>query len=146
MILQIVCSAVATLGFAVLFNIRGKAIIIASLGGGVGWLVYLVSFKFTKSVVFSSFIASFCISIYSEIAARIFSKPATVFIVCAIIPLVPGAGMYYTMFENIKENFARSLSIGSETLYTAGAIAVGIALVSALSRMVFSIMSFIRKD
>ena len=73
-------------------NIRGKNLIIASLGGGVAWFTYLLSGRLQPSIVFSLFLASMVGSIYSEIMARIYKNPVTMFIICAIIPLVPGAG------------------------------------------------------
>ncbi|HOV64896.1 MAG TPA: threonine/serine exporter family protein, partial [Spirochaetia bacterium] len=60
----------------------------------------------------------------------------TVFIVSAIIPLVPGGGMYYTMMESIRGNIDGALSFGFETVSIAGAIAAGLAIASSLIRLV----------
>jgi len=43
--------------------------------------------------------------------------------------------MYYTVFEAVKGNVVESLNYGIETISLAGVIAVGIILVSTLSRL-----------
>jgi len=133
MILNSFYAFLSSLGFGVLFNIRDKNLIIASLGGGLSWFTYLLSARLQPSLVFSLFLASLVGSIYSEIMARIYKSPVTIFIICAIIPLVPGGGMYYATLEAVKGNFDSSLSKGVETLFSAGAIAIGIVFVSSIS-------------
>ncbi|HEY8804158.1 MAG TPA: threonine/serine exporter family protein [Clostridium sp.] len=133
MILNSFYAFLSSLGFGILFNIRGKNLIIASLGGGLAWLTYLISGRLQPSIIFSLFLASIMGSIYSEIMARIYKNPVTMFIICAIIPLVPGGGMYYATLEAVKGNLNVSLTKGVETLFSAGAIAVGIVFVSSIS-------------
>ncbi|HSV95937.1 MAG TPA: threonine/serine exporter family protein [Spirochaetota bacterium] len=127
---------IATLGFSILFNIRGLNIILAAFGGAAGWLAYLLSMSFPVGPIFSFFIASIVVGVYAEVMARVRSAPATTFAICAVIPLVPGGGMYYTMFESIRGNTARSLELGMETLITAGAIATGLVLVSSVTNLI----------
>ncbi|MBU3175086.1 threonine/serine exporter family protein [Clostridium estertheticum] len=133
MILNSFYAFLSSLCFGVLFNIRGKNLIIASLGGGLAWLTYLISGRLQTSLVFSLFLASIVGSIYSEIMARLYKNPVTMFVICAIIPLVPGGGMYYATLEAVKGNFTVALTKGAETLFSAGAIAVGIVLVASIS-------------
>ncbi|WP_298836610.1 threonine/serine exporter family protein [Clostridium sp.] len=133
MILNSFYAFLSSLGFGVLFNIRGKNLIIASLGGGLAWLTYLISGRLQPSLVFSLFLASMVGSIYSEIMARLYKNPVTMFVICAIIPLVPGGGMYYATLEAVKGNFTLALTKGAETLFSAGAIAVGIVFVASIS-------------
>jgi len=82
--------------------------------------------------------ASIIIGIYSEIMARILKSPVTTFAVCAMIPLVPGNGMYYTMYESVNGNAAKALSTGVQTMASAGAIAVGVLLVSSVTKIINS--------
>ncbi|MBU3158608.1 threonine/serine exporter family protein [Clostridium frigoris] len=133
MILNSFYAFLSSLCFGVLFNIRGKNLIIASLGGGLAWLTYLISGRLQPSLVFSLFLASMVGSIYSEIMARLYKNPVTMFVICAIIPLVPGGGMYYATLGAVKGNFTVALTKGAETLFSAGAIAVGIVFVASIS-------------
>lgn len=129
----------SSLGFGLIFNIRGKNLFFSSLCGGLGWFVYLVSSNFisTKNS-FNYFLAAIFISLFSEISARALKTPVLVFLVCGIIPLVPGSGMFYTMLETLKGNVDEALSLGCNTLMLAGAIATGSILVSSITRLYFS--------
>ena len=59
----------------------------------------------------------------------------------ASAPLVPGAGIYYTVYAFITGDNAGALFKGVETLKIAGAIALGIVLVLALPRGVFRVFA-----
>lgn len=141
MILQVICAFTATIGFGILFNVRDKYLFYAALGGTLGWLVYLIAMNLNCSVMLSTFIASIVISIYSEIASRVLKNPVTLFLICALIPLAPGSGMYYTILAIVQGNVMDSLTKGIETLSIAGLIALGIILVSTLSRLIQRIIS-----
>lgn len=139
MILNSIYSLFCSLGFGILFNIHGKRLFYAALGGGIGWYFYLLPQKYTHSIALSLFIASLVISIYSEIVARIFKAPVTLFLVVALLPLVPGAGMYYTMYQSIVGNATKSLSLGIETIFNAGAIALAPMVVSSVTKVILAI-------
>lgn len=126
---------ISSLGFGILFNVRGKNLIIASIGGAFGWLFYTLTNNSMGSEVVALFIASIAISVYSEIFARVMKNPVTIFLICALIPLVPGGGMYYTTFEAVRGNINESIVLGIQTLFNAASIAVGIILVSTISKI-----------
>ena len=97
MLLTAFGSFMATLGFGILFNIKGKKLILAGLGGMIGGVTYTLLKQNGFNEVGSLFLASAAFSLYSELLARLCKTPVTTFIVCALIPLVPGGGMYETM-------------------------------------------------
>lgn len=86
--------------------------------------------------MFSFFIASAMGAVYSEIMARVKKTPVTTFVICSIIPLVPGGGMYNTMFEVVQGNINNALILGLKTLSIAGIIAVGVFFVSSISKTI----------
>ncbi|EQB87156.1 uncharacterized membrane protein YjjB (DUF3815 family) [Clostridium punense] len=134
--ISVLYAFISSLGFGILFNVRGKNLIIASIGGGVGWLFYLLTKNSTGSEIVSLFVGSLVISIYSEIFARVMKNPVTIFLICALIPLVPGGSMYYTTFEAVQGNIDKSIVLGIQTLFNAASIAVGIILISTISRII----------
>ncbi len=136
MIKQILLSTLGSLGFGFIFNIKGKKLIFASLGGGLGWGIYNLLTRLNTSVLFAMFCASIAISIYCEIAARLLKSPVTTFIIVSLIPLVPGSGMYYTMYETIQGNTSKAIHTGISTLACAGTLAIGIILVSSITRQI----------
>lgn len=139
MIIKAVYALLASLGFGVMFNIEGKNLLFASLGGAITWFVYLLYLKYGSSNLVALFIASIAAGAYSEILARILKTPVTVFSVISIIPLVPGGGMYYTMLDIVQGNVNNSLNTGLNTISSAGSIAAGILLASSLTKVLLFI-------
>lgn len=133
---QTVVALIASLGFGVIFNIRGKNLFFATVGGGLSWLSYLLLKKFNVSDILSLFISSVIFSIYSEVCARFLKTPVTTLVICALIPLVPGAGMYYTMYETITGNVSNALELGLNTIASAGTLALGVIFVSTITKQV----------
>jgi uncharacterized membrane protein YjjB (DUF3815 family) len=66
---------------------------------------------------------------YSEIFARILKTPKTAFIFPAIVPMVPGGSLYYTMSHIISGNMDEALRYATSTLSMAIALAFGIVVV-----------------
>jgi uncharacterized membrane protein YjjB (DUF3815 family) len=72
---------------------------------------------------------------YAEAMARIRKYPAISYLVVAIFPLIPGAGVYYTMDHAVHGNMDLFASQGMHTAAIAGIMAVGILLVSTTVRL-----------
>lgn len=136
MITQIASAFLASFGFGIIFNIKGKHLIFASIGGALSWYSYLYLKENNVSDILSLFISSIFFSIYSEICARRLKTPVTTIVVCALIPLVPGSGMYYTMYETISGNINRAVELGVNTLASAGTLALGVIFVSTITKQV----------
>lgn len=121
--------------FAIIYNVQGLGVLICSLGGALGWLVYLLSAPLLQSDIAQMFAAAVAISIYAEVMARKRKFPVTGYQLVAILPLVPGGGIYYTMEHAINGEIDAFLASFLHTLGVAGAIAVGVLLVSSIVRM-----------
>lgn len=128
----ILSSFIASLGFGVLFNIKGNKLLLAGIGGSIGGTVYQIMIFFGASEIFSMFLGSISFSLYSEVLARIYKTPVTTFLICALIPLVPGGGMYRTMLLVIQGKAEAALSMGLNTLSIAGVLVLGIMIVSTM--------------
>lgn len=129
-------SFIASLGFGILFNIKGKKLLLAAIGGSLGGVVYQICLDIGASELSAMFFASICFSLYSEILARIAHTPVTTFIICALIPLVPGGGMYRTMLAAIQGDIMKALTMGLDTITIAGALVLGILLVSTIMKAI----------
>lgn len=134
MIIEVIAASLAAFSFGVLFNIKGKRLVIACIGGGLGWFVYKLCLGYQIGEASSCFISAICFSIYCEVCARIYKTPSTTLSVCCLIPLVPGYGVYNTMYEFIVGNYTEGVNYGINTLAIAGALALGIIFVSTVFR------------
>lgn len=120
--------------FCFIFELRRWWYILsAAISGAVGWFVYLSLSDLTD--VSRYLLATIAVAALSEIFARLYKIPATVFLIIGIIPLVPGGGIYYTMEALINGDLPLFVRYGMETAASAGAIAVGCSLVSSVARI-----------
>lgn len=133
---QFLFAAIATLGFAGYFNVKGsKVLIAASISGGISYAIYYVFTYFNREVP-GVFVAALLMGVMGEFWSTRLKAPSTIFIMPGIIPLVPGAGMYYTMLDFANEDFTQMIATGAHTFSIAGAIAMGILVGSIFSKSV----------
>ncbi len=123
----------ACLGFTFIFNVYGVGKLICCLGSSLGWLVYLLGGK----SIFAAFLAAVAIGTYSEIMARVRRCPATSYLLIALLPLVPGGGVYYAMSYCVQGNRALFFDTLLNTVGIAAALAVGAMVASSLFRTLF---------
>ena len=129
-------SFIAAAEFGVLFQAPKKSLPVSGVIGAVGWVVYIY---IRKDLGYDSFYAMFAatvaLSLLSELAARIFKQPVTVFVIPGIIPIVPGLGMYKGMAAIIENNYDTGVNILITTVMDAGAIALGMMLMTSVFRV-----------
>ena len=126
---------IGCIGFSIQFNIHGPGVLVCALGGVLGWVAYVLSMEFCLGVVPANLVGGLCAALYAEIMARIRKYPAISYLVVSIFPLIPGAGVYYAMCHAVEGNTDLFALKGMETAAIAGAIALGILLVSTAFRM-----------
>ena len=134
-VLQCFACLVGCIGFSILFNIHGKGTWLCPFGGMLTWAVYLVAVDLGCGIIGATFWAALFGSAYSEAMARIRKYPAISYLVVSIFPLLPGAGIYYTVSYALENQMELALSKGLETASVAGVMAVGILMISTLVRV-----------
>lgn len=135
-IIQLATAFVGSLGFALLFRVKRERLLLASVGGLLAWGVYLLMGLVTDQEVVRYFVASVALTVYAEILARLVRCPATLFIVTASIPLIPGGSLYQTMqyfMQNDLEAFSRQ---ALTTVLLAVALAVGMLFPTAIFQLI----------
>lgn len=142
MLLEILWAAGSTLAFGIIFNLKGKKLFFASVGGAIGWAVYIFFKNSGYSVPASFLFSSIAITIYSEIMARILKTPVTSTLIASLIPLVPGSGIYFTMSYLVENKIEKAVEKGTETILVTVAITVGIVLVSTFSQIYYKIRRY----
>ena len=135
MIFEIVSSFLAVY-FTMIFEVPKRYSVYCGLAGAVNWWVYLIAMNQTSSSMLASFFASFAVAIFSQVFARILKAPVSVFLVTGILPTVPGAGIYRTVYYLIRNNSHQCTYYLLQTIQVAGAIAMAIFLTDSLFRMV----------
>ena len=123
--------------FCLIFEVKKPLfILLCSLNGAVAWTVYLLLDGIGHEVA-RYLIATIVAAVLAEGFARIMKAPATIFLIIGILPLVPGSGLYNAMDCLISGDSVMFVQIGLETASYAGAIAVGVSMVSSIARILF---------
>lgn len=138
---QCIVSFVATVAFSLLFHAPKNQYVWCGITGMAGWAVYWLLMQVENP---SPVTASFAGAVVLALLTRIFSvarrTPYAVYITAGIFPLVPGAGIYYTVYYFIMAMNQEASAKGIETLKIAVAIALGIVLVLALPGKLFHLV------
>ncbi len=124
----------ATIFYCIIMQLPKKALWISSLSSALTYIVYRVAFLSIESEYMGYLAASCFAALSAEILARACKMPATIFIFPAVIPLVPGLGLYRTMLCLVQSDMSGFASEGTKTLIISGIIAVTVAVMNALFR------------
>ncbi len=91
-------SAIAALGFALLFNVPRRALPYCVLAGAVGHSTRLLLIDgFQANIVPATLAAATLVGFIAKYCARHLQIPSMIFAVCGAIPMVPGVFAFQTM-------------------------------------------------
>jgi len=136
----------AALGFAVLFNVPHRTLVIVWLLGAAGGLTKLLLMYAGAGIIFSTFAGASLIGILSVSAAYNKDAPPLVFSIPSVIPMVPGAFAYRMMLglielassTNSNDAYYKTLSEttgnGLKTMFILIALAAGVSIPMLISR------------
>lgn len=119
-----------TLGFSVFFGVKPKRLPWTVLGGTIVCAVYVLTVKY--GVFVSCTLASLFATFYCELMARIQRAPVVTFLSPAIIILVPGGGLYYTISSMLEKRYTEAGQYCLGVLDACLGIAAGIMVASLL--------------
>ena len=96
---------------------------------------YLTALELGVGIIYANLLGGIVASVYAELMARLRHFPAISYLVVSLFPLLPGAGIYYTMAYAVQNEMTRFAQKGYQTAAIAGALALGILLVSTAFRI-----------
>lgn len=123
-------------GFCVIFNIHGRGSLLCAAGGIITWLFYRLTLFLGGTDLTACFWATTAASLYAETMARIRKYPAISYLVVSVFPLLPGAGVYYTMRYAVRGEMDLFAQQGTQTIAIAGVMAAGILLSSTAVKLI----------
>lgn len=141
-LIETCAAALGTVAFSLLFGAPERYYLECGLTGGGGWLLYRVLMASTAcSPILATFLAAAAVALYSRIAAVRRRCPTTVFLIAGIFPLVPGAGLYWTVYYLVTGEVSLAWASGATALKAAFAIVLAIAAAFELPRSVFRVFA-----
>lgn len=136
---QLPAAFIGTIGFSALFGAPRRYYLECGLAGTAGWAVYLLLASAGPThVVGAAFLGALAVAVMAHLLAVTRRCPVTVFLICGIIPLVPGGGIFWTAYYIITNQLRLAATTGftalKVTIAIAGAIILAAALASRLQR------------
>ena len=131
-VIQLIAAFIGSMGFCMMFRLRPGLLVPASAGGLLCWGVYLMSMQWSDGIFAAAFAASAFAAMYAEILARLLKAPATLFLIPAVVSLVPGGTLYYAMSYAVQGDLEMSGSYWAETVQYVLGIACGMCIIWAL--------------
>ena len=139
---QAAAAFLGTVGFAVLYGVPRKEYVYASLCSTIGWMVYLLMVRLAgATVVESTFVATLAVVLVSRFMAVFRRCPVIVFQICGVFPLIPGAGIFWTVYYIVNKQLSEAFASGFTALGMAVAIVLGIIFITSLPGRMFKIAS-----
>ncbi|MBL0385376.1 threonine/serine exporter family protein [Tumebacillus sp. ITR2] len=135
LLLLLVMSWLATLGYAILYHVPKSASLWVGLIGTAAWLSQDLAMRFGVSSVGAAFVGGLVVSVLSEYLARLKRMPVIVFVVGGIVPLVPGSSAFRTMREFVTGHQLQGLAQGTNTFLIASAISAGLVIAGTIMRL-----------
>ena len=140
-VIQFIAAAIGTWGFSAVFSTPKKEYFFCALNGGIIWITYLLLKDAGVGLTMSCMGSTFVITILARAFSAIRKNPVTVFLITAIFPLVPGAGIYYTAYYLIMNDVAMAALKGMETFKVVGGMVLGIVFGFFMPKVIFDILA-----
>lgn len=128
----ILAAGIGSAGFAFLFNSSKVQILCAATSGLAVSGLYLLLASHYESILLNNMLCAMFVTLYAELFARILKAPSSVFLFPAMVSLVPGGFLYYSMYGLVTGTPDAAWENANATLLTALGIAMGILVVSVL--------------
>ena len=135
-LVKLVASFVGTFGFAIFMHAPKRAWLPASAIGGVAYALYWTLVQLGANAPMAMFLGALLGSVLGQYCARRMHMIATIFVLLAMIPLVPGLGLYRCMHYLAQEMYGAGADAGVRAMVDIVMIALGLAVGSHLFRMV----------
>jgi len=140
-VFQAIAAFVGTVGFAVLYGVPRSEYIHVGVCSAVGWMAYLVMLRLVgATVIESNFVATIVVVLVSRFMAVYRRCPVIVFQICGVFALIPGAGIFWTVYYLVNKQPSEAFASGFTALGVAVAIVIGIIFVTSLPGRMFKIV------
>ncbi len=122
-------------GFGALLHAPKKGVLWGSIIGSLGYTSYWLIFHLAGSELLAMFVGALLAAALGQIAARRLHMISTVFVTIAILPLVPGIGLYRAMSAMGQGD----MMTGAKTAVHAMSLILMIVMGTGLGSALFSI-------
>ncbi|OAR26567.1 hypothetical protein A8W25_13050 [Streptomyces sp. ERV7] len=135
-VVQTLASMVLCLTFAVLLQQERSTVWIATVNGGIAWVIYAsIAVTAKGSPIMATAVAAGLVGLFGQLLARYRNTSALPYVTAAIGPLLPGSATYFGVLAIAQNHRDQGLANIAKAAALAMAIAIGVNLGSEMSRM-----------
>lgn len=135
LLLAVPLAFLSSCGFAIMFDVPYRALLVAALVGAIGYTVFRLAGRAALPTGAAAFLAGMAISALAELLARPFRLPTSIFTIPGFLPLVPGAAAFRTLLHFAGDDYTGGIEGLVRTTIIVVALAAGIGTISALARL-----------
>lgn len=132
LIKEIIFSFFATVFFANIMGATKKTIYWTGIIASIGYVICMIMVRHGNELA-GYFIGTCIIVILSTMFSRVQNKPSITYIFPAVIPLVPGIGLYRTVLSIVQNNNEMAAKYGIESLMIAITMAMAMTVINVTS-------------
>ncbi|MCD8041301.1 MAG: threonine/serine exporter family protein [Clostridia bacterium] len=134
-ICYVTCSTGAA-GFCLCMNARGKRLAYGVVASALCYTAYALSDYFGAQSFVCYFIAAATAYCAAQLPAMFLKIPSNVFVTPAVMPLLPGASMYFAVNALACGDTGTAIACGSDALVIFTAMAAGLAAAQLAARII----------
>ena len=127
-----------TVGFAMLVHTPKRAWFVSGLIASLSYLIYWFMTRLDLPDPMAIYIGAFFGSLAGLLCARLMKIIGTVFLMSAVVPVVPGLGLYRMMAALGQGQIAAGAKTGIQAMITIAMIALGLGAGAFADRILWS--------
>ena len=127
-----------TVGFAMLVHTPKRAWFVSGLIASLSYMIYWLMTYLGLPDPMAIFIGSLFGSLVGLLSARLMKIIGTVFLMSAVVPVVPGLGLYRMMAALGQGQIASGAELGIRAMITVAMIALGVGAGAFADRVLWS--------
>ena len=104
MLIESIFASIASVGFAMVFNVPRHTLIYCAIGGAIAYDVRTILLNLNLGIELSTFLASTIVGIIALYWSRKYLIPRPVYTVASIIPIIPGTFAFSAMISLVDMN------------------------------------------
>lgn len=133
---QLISCGVASMGFALVFRAAPRQAFWAGVGGFINCAFYVAVLSLNGNETAAVMAGATSVAAFAYVMSRIHRAPATIFLTTSIMPVIPGATLFYMMHGMVQADYTlakqQALTLGKTCL----AISFGFLVVEIVTRYV----------
>lgn len=133
---QLISCGFASMGFALLFKASVGQSFSAGIGGMINCGVYLLVQHFGGNNFMAVMAGATFVAAYSYVMSRVHRAPSTIFLTTAIMPVIPGATLFYMMHGFVQADYGLARQQTISLAQTCLAICFGFLVVEVVMRYI----------